>query len=86
MATKAKSTKGGSRKAPSRKTPKTGAERGVIDNIWGVILIAVGVFLFFAVKFNAAGQLGNVIGGFLKGVFGILGNYQIGRASCRERV
>lgn len=73
MATKAKSTKGGSRKAPSRKTPKTGAERGVIDNIWGVILIAVGVFLFFAVKFNAAGQLGNVIGGFLKGVFGILG-------------
>ena len=51
MATKAKSTKGGNRKAPSRKTPKTGAERGVIDNIWGVILIAVGMFLFFAVKF-----------------------------------
>ena len=45
----------------------------MIDNIWGIILIVVGIFLFAAVQFNAAGQLGNMIGNFLKGVFGLIG-------------
>lgn len=48
-------------------------DRGVIDNIWGVIFIVLGIFLFAAVKFNAAGQLGNVIGDFLKGTLGLIG-------------
>ena len=48
-------------------------DRGVIDNIWGIIFIVLGIFLFAAVKFNAAGQLGNVIGDFLKGTLGLIG-------------
>ncbi len=54
--------------------PKTQvADRGVIDNIWGIILIAIGIFLFVAVKFNAAGELGGIIGEFLRGTFGLIG-------------
>ena len=48
-------------------------DRGVIDNIWGIIFIVLGIFIFAAVKFNAAGQLGNVIGNFLKGTLGHIG-------------
>ena len=68
------SASGRSRNGSSaRETDKRGAERGVIDNIWGIILIVVGIFLFAAVQFNAAGQLGNMIGDFLRGVFGFIG-------------
>ena len=85
MATKGTSTKTknsgkGSKSSGSAKSGKQrsaagnrGAERGVIDNIWGIILIVVGIFLFAAVQFNAAGQLGNMIGNFLRGVFGLIG-------------
>lgn len=52
---------------------KHSRDRGVIDNIWGIIFIVLGIFLFAAVKFNAAGQLGNIIGDFLKGTLGLIG-------------
>ena len=35
---------------------KHSRDRGVIDNIWGIIFIVLGIFLFAAVKFNAAGK------------------------------
>ena len=49
------------------------ADERVIDEIWGVIFIALGIFLFAAVQFQAAGELGNNIGEVLKGVFGLVG-------------
>ena len=78
--TKSESTSRSSKASNSEKVEK-GSEtkerikrdRGVIDNIWGVIFIVLGIFLFAAVKFNAAGQLGNVIGDFLKGTLGLIG-------------
>lgn len=60
-------------KKTTAKTRNQAAERGVIDNIWGVILIAIGIFLFVAVKFDAAGELGGIIGEFLRGTFGLVG-------------
>ena len=52
---------------------KRRADQRVIDEIWGVIFIAIGIFLFAAVQFHAAGELGNTIGDVLKGVFGMIG-------------
>ena len=49
------------------------ADKRVLDVIWAIIFIAVGIFLFAAVQFEAAGQLGNIIGEALKGVFGHVG-------------
>ncbi|MFQ9892988.1 MAG: DNA translocase FtsK 4TM domain-containing protein [Emergencia sp.] len=49
------------------------ADRRVLDEIWGVIFIALGIFLFAAIQFHAAGQLGNMIGDVLKGIFGLVG-------------
>jgi len=49
------------------------ADRRVLDEIWGVIFIALGIFLFAAVQFHAAGELGNTLGDFLRGVFGHIG-------------
>ncbi|MDD6042263.1 MAG: DNA translocase FtsK [Eubacteriaceae bacterium] len=49
------------------------ADKRLLDEIWAIIFIAVGLFLFAAVQFHAAGQLGNTIGDVLKGVFGIIG-------------
>ena len=76
-----KSTTRSSKTAAAKEPVKGGEEivekrkrdRGVIDNIWGIIFIVLGIFLFAAVKFNAAGQLGNVIGDFLKGTLGLIG-------------
>ena len=52
---------------------KRRADQRVIDEIWGVIFIAIGIFLFAAVQFHAAGELGNTIGDVLKGIFGLIG-------------
>jgi len=52
---------------------KRKSDKRVIDEIWGVILIAVGIFLFVAVQFNAAGEFGTVLGSILRGVFGLIG-------------
>ena len=65
----------GSKKAAAAKdgqTKSSGVHAGVRDNIWGVCLIALGIFLFAAVEFEVAGQLGNMLGDFLKGVFGFV--------------
>ena len=51
---------------------KRKADQRVIDVIWGVIFIAIGVFLFAAEQFHAAGNLGNSIGDALKGIFGLI--------------
>ena len=65
-----------------RREPKPGqrlsrckrkADQRVIDVIWGVIFIAIGIFLFAAEQFHAAGNLGNTIGDALKGIFGLVG-------------
>lgn len=52
---------------------KRKADKRVVDEIWGVIFIALGIFLFAAVQFHAAGELGNTIGDVLKGIFGFVG-------------
>ena len=52
---------------------KRKADQRVIDVIWGVIFIAIGIFLFAAEQFHAAGNLGNTIGDALKGIFGLVG-------------
>lgn len=67
---KAGGSKSGENKgaAPS----KEGVNRAVMDNIVGVCLMALGVFVFAAVQLHIAGQLGNTFGDLLKGVFGLV--------------
>ncbi|MBQ1489613.1 MAG: DNA translocase FtsK 4TM domain-containing protein [Eubacterium sp.] len=43
------------------------------DMIWGLVCIAVGAFIFIAVKFQAAGEFGNALGEVLRGIFGLIG-------------
>ena len=43
------------------------------DIIWGICYIALGALIFFAVQFHAAGEVGNIVGDILKGMFGLLG-------------
>lgn len=73
--TKKKNNSGSSKsKADIKKMQeKRKADRRVVDEIWGVIFIALGIFLFAAVQFHAAGELGNTLGDFLRGVFGHIG-------------
>ncbi len=47
--------------------------RLIDDTIWGIVFIALGAFIFIAVKFNAAGEFGNALGDFMKGLFGLIG-------------
>lgn len=51
---------------------KRKADRRVIDEIWAIISIALGVFLIVATFTNGAGELGEIIGNFLKGLFGFI--------------
>ena len=44
----------------------------MIDEIWAIISIALGVFLIVATFTEGAGQLGEMIGDFLKGLFGFM--------------
>lgn len=48
-------------------------DKRVIDEIWGIIFIAIGIFLFAAVQFHAAGEFGNTIGDCLRGILGVMG-------------
>lgn len=48
------------------------ADRRVIDEIWAIISIALGVFLVVATFTEGAGQLGELIGNCLKGLFGFM--------------
>ena len=52
---------------------KRKASKMVNDVIWGIIYMAIGAFIFIAVQFNAAGEFGNKMGDFLKGIFGLIG-------------
>ena len=51
---------------------KKKADRRVIDEIWAIIAIALGVFLIVATLTDGAGQLGEIIGNCLKGLFGFV--------------
>lgn len=75
MASKKGTSGGRRRKSASSKdaVARHKAERGVIDNIWGVILMVAGVFLAASVFTGAAGQVGEAIGTALRGVFGFVG-------------
>lgn len=61
-------------RSTSKKAKQTEAEMksGVRDNICGVALIAIGVFMLAAELFDTAGEFGNLLGIFLKGSFGII--------------
>ena len=48
------------------------ADRRVIDEIWSIISIAIGVFLIVATFTDGAGKLGEMIGDCLKGLFGFM--------------
>lgn len=76
---KRKSGKSG-KKQNNRTAAKTGKKQGrkiadqrVLQEIWALILVATGAFLFVAVQFQVAGKAGNFLGNGLKGLFGITG-------------
>lgn len=48
------------------------ADRRVIDEIWAIISIALGIFLIVATFTDGAGALGEMIGNCLKGLFGFV--------------
>ena len=48
------------------------ADRRVIDEIWAIIAIAIGIFLIVATFTGGAGQFGKMIGDALKGVLGFV--------------
>lgn len=42
------------------------------QEIWSIIIVAVGIFLVVAMQTKAAGALGIIVSGFLKGIFGFV--------------
>ena len=52
---------------------KKNADKRVIDEIWAIITIAIGVFLIVASFTGGAGRLGELIDLCLKGLFGFMG-------------
>ena len=61
------------KKSDKVKAEKNTADSGVLREIWALALIATGIFLFAAVQFHIAGAAGNLLGDFLKGIFGLMG-------------
>lgn len=51
---------------------KKKADRRVIDEIWAIICIALGIFLAVAILTKGAGQFGEAIGDCLKGLLGFV--------------
>jgi len=51
---------------------KKKADRRLIDEIWAIIAIAIGVFLIIATFTSGAGQFGEMVGDCLKGLFGFV--------------
>lgn len=49
---------------------KKKADRRVMDEIWAIIAIAIGVFLVVAIFFGGAGEFGTALGNVLKGILG----------------
>lgn len=60
-------TKAGSADRPVAVDPKT---KRLHDEIAAIVLMALGVFLIIAMQTSVAGAVGELIGGFLKGLFG----------------
>ena len=69
--TSAKGTSKAKEKAKEIQAQKK-ADRRVIDEIWAIIAIALGVFLIIATFTEGAGQFGELIDNFLKGLFGFV--------------
>ena len=49
----------------------SGTDRKVLNEIWAVILLGIGVFLVIALQTQAAGAFGSLISDVLKGLFGM---------------
>ena len=49
---------------------KRKADKRVVDEIWAIITIALGIFFAVSVFTNGAGKLGEVLSGTMKGLFG----------------
>ncbi|MBQ6582815.1 MAG: DNA translocase FtsK 4TM domain-containing protein [Mogibacterium sp.] len=47
-------------------------DRRIIDEIWAVVILAVGVFLIFTTQLNTTGAFGDAIHDCLKGLFGVM--------------
>lgn len=60
-----------SAKAKEARLKKEKADR-IKDEIWSIVMLAVGVFLFIALQIDEAGQLGHGIKNVLMGTFGIM--------------
>ncbi len=48
------------------------AESRIRDEIWAIIIMAVGTFLIVALQTSASGEFGRIMSDFLKGFFGIV--------------
>lgn len=53
---------------------KKRADSRVIDEIWAICFIALGIFLLVSLFTNGAGEFGHIIGDCLKGLFGFVAN------------
>lgn len=61
----------GKKSAKKKKTTNQAAQTK--REVWGVIVIALGLFLGASMYFDAVGILGKAISGFIFGMFGIAG-------------
>lgn len=51
---------------------KRKSDRKLIDEIWGVTIFALGVFLIFTTQLNTTGAFGEAVHDILKGLFGVM--------------
>ncbi len=64
----------GSKNKPKGKpeSMKTEAGSRLKDEVWAIVILALGAFLVVSLQTEAAGQFGRIISGLLKGSFGII--------------
>ncbi len=69
-----KASAGGDRKQVQIKEMQEKRQRDsrVIDEIWGVVILAIGVFLIITTQLNTTGAFGDAIHDILKGLFGAM--------------
>ncbi len=64
---------GSKNKQKGREEPaKIEAGSRLKDEIWAIVILALGIFLVISLQTEAAGQFGHIISGLLKGGFGII--------------
>lgn len=51
---------------------KSQKEKKIIDDIFGISIIAIGIFLIYTTQLNATGEFGHIIHDTLKGLFGTM--------------